>query len=261
MIDITVMTFTHPALYQDQKKPLIYTAHSKHFFYFRAHISKFVLEQGAVPLNPFMLFDYFLIDSVERDTVRSANNSLVERADELWVFGPVSNGVLAEIMLAQKHGVTIKYFAIEIPHTIVPITADQANMESGVEEYKHLLLIEPPPKKGPGKTIRQAQEDIDEWVHTVGVRPFSPLTNLGVLTEEVGEVARLLIRIHGDQSFKDPSEAANLSDELADVLFSLICIANQNDVNLEKALKKNIEKKTNRDTDRHQQNPKLHIPS
>ena len=252
------MTFTHPALYQDQSKPLIYTAHSKHLFYFRAHISKFVLEQGGVPMNPFMLFDYFLIDSVNRDTVRGANNSIVSKADELWVFGNVSNGVLAEIMLAQKHGVPVTYFAIEKPHAIVPTTPEQVQMEDDVKEHHHLLLIEPRGKKIPRKTIRQAQEEIEEWTHTIGVRPFSPLTNMGVLTEEVGEVARLLIRIHGDQSFKNPNEAANLGDELADVLFSLICIANQNNVDLEKALKKNLEKKTNRDKQRHKNNPKLH---
>src|ERR1700722_1523275 len=94
--------FSHEALSLNGSKPLVYTAMSKHYFYFRMHISRYVLEQGKVPLNPFMLFDYFLLDSVERDLVRDANNSVVLRADQIWVFGPISNGVLAEILLARK---------------------------------------------------------------------------------------------------------------------------------------------------------------
>jgi len=89
-------------------KPLIYTAMSKHYFYFKRHISKFVLENGAI--NPFMLFGYFLLDTVERDKIRDANNNIVKRVDELWVFGPISNGVLAEIRIAKKEGKPIKYF-------------------------------------------------------------------------------------------------------------------------------------------------------
>jgi len=89
--------FIHPALALTQDKPLIFTAFSKHVFYYRMFISKFVLEQGGVPLNPFMLFDYFMLDSVDRDIIRQANNIGVMRSDELWVFGPISDGVLVEI--------------------------------------------------------------------------------------------------------------------------------------------------------------------
>jgi len=89
----------HRALGLQEKKPVVYTALSKHNFYLRAHISKYVLEQGAVPLNPFMVFDYFMLDTVPRDVVREANNNLLEKADELWVFGQISDGVAAEIKL------------------------------------------------------------------------------------------------------------------------------------------------------------------
>lgn len=114
------MPFSHEALSLSGSKQLVYTAISKHYFYFRMHISKYVLEHGKVPLNPFMLFDYFLLDSVERDSVSDANNSVVLRSDVIWVFGPISNGVLAEIMLAQKANKPISYFKIEKPHKIVP---------------------------------------------------------------------------------------------------------------------------------------------
>lgn len=132
-------SFSHKALALDGKRPLIYTAMSKHYFYFRMHISKYVLEKGKVPLNPFMLFDYFLLDSVERDFIRDANNSLVLRADQIWVFGPVSNGVLAEILLAKKSNKIIAYHKIEKPHKIVPISEDEIDMEDEVETFKRLL--------------------------------------------------------------------------------------------------------------------------
>ena len=106
-------------------------------------------------------------------------------------------------------------------------------------------------------TINQAQETIDDWIKKYGVRYFSELTNMAILTEEVGEVARLMSRLYGDQSFKDSDIDNDLADELADVLFVLICIANQTGVNLEEALNKNLAKKTKRDSDRHQNNPKL----
>ena len=106
-------------------------------------------------------------------------------------------------------------------------------------------------------TIEQAQKTVDKWIKTHGVRYFSELTNMAILTEEVGEVARLMSRIYGDQSFKESDKNKDLGDELADVLFVLICIANQTGVNLEKALNKNLEKKTKRDSDRHTNNPKL----
>jgi len=106
-------------------------------------------------------------------------------------------------------------------------------------------------------TLQQAQQKVDEWITTTGVRYFSELTNMAILTEEVGEVARLMSRLYGDQSFKESDKEKNLSDELADVLWVLICIANQTGVDLTEALEKNFEKKNRRDADRHQQNSKL----
>lgn len=137
------MAFSHEALFLKGQKSLIYTAFSKHYFYFRMHISKYVLEQNKVPLNPFMLFDYFLLDSVDRDLVRDANNSLVLRADEIWIFGPISNGVLAEILLAKKHHKPLFYFNIEKPHTIVPAQVEEMSMEEEVEKFKSLLIGAP----------------------------------------------------------------------------------------------------------------------
>lgn len=106
-------------------------------------------------------------------------------------------------------------------------------------------------------TIREAQDKIDEWVRTTGVRYFSELTNMAILTEEVGEVARLMSRIYGDQSFREVDKDKKLSDELADVLWVILCIANQTGTNLTEALNKNFEKKNIRDADRHQGNDKL----
>ena len=106
-------------------------------------------------------------------------------------------------------------------------------------------------------TLSDAQRLVDEWIQTYGVRYFSPLTNMAILTEEVGEVARLMARLYGDQSFKKSDEGKKLDDELADVLWVLLCIANQTGVDLHTALMKNIEKKTQRDRDRHRANPKL----
>jgi len=106
-------------------------------------------------------------------------------------------------------------------------------------------------------TIRQAQQQVDEWIKTIGVRYFSELTNMAVLTEEVGELARIMARKYGDQSFKPGENADGLADEMADVLWVLICLANQTGVDLEEAFIRNIEKKTNRDRERHQNNPKL----
>lgn len=110
-------------------------------------------------------------------------------------------------------------------------------------------------------TIEQAQKTVDNWIKTIGVRYFSELTNMAILTEEVGEVARLMARIYGEQSFKNSEQAAaapeNLADEMADVLFVLICLANQTGVDLTAAFQKNLEKKTGRDFDRHRLNLKL----
>ena len=107
-------------------------------------------------------------------------------------------------------------------------------------------------------TIQAAQEKVDNWIKTIGVKYFSELTNLGILMEEVGELSRIMVRKYGDQSFKNKEEEALLSDEMADVLFVLICLANQTGVDLTTALEKNIQKKTLRDSSRHQNNEKLH---
>lgn len=110
-------------------------------------------------------------------------------------------------------------------------------------------------------TIQEAQTTVDRWINTVGIRYYSELTNMAVLTEEVGEVARLMSRLYGEQSFKRAEDAkdapARLADEMADVLFVLICLANQTGVDLQEALHRNLEKKTARDADRHANNEKL----
>ena len=105
-------------------------------------------------------------------------------------------------------------------------------------------------------TLEEAQKEVDSWIKTYGVRYFSELTNMTVLTEEVGELARVMARKYGDQSFKQ-GEKDNLADEMADVLWVLICLANQTGVNLTEAFRQNLEKKTDRDKDRHKNNPKL----
>lgn len=110
-------------------------------------------------------------------------------------------------------------------------------------------------------TIQEAQERIDEWINTVGIRYYNELTNTAVLMEEIGEVARLMARLYGEQSFKTQEQAASaktdLADEMADVLFVLMCLANQTGVDLTDALHKNLAKKTKRDAERHAQNEKL----
>ena len=106
-------------------------------------------------------------------------------------------------------------------------------------------------------TLREAQASVDDWIKTVGVRYFSELTNLAQLVEEVGELARIISRTYGDQSFKDSDKNSSLKDEMADVLFVLICLANQTGVDLTAAFDDNLRKKTRRDSDRHRNNPKL----
>ncbi|TMI72499.1 MAG: nucleotide pyrophosphohydrolase [Bacteroidetes bacterium] len=106
-------------------------------------------------------------------------------------------------------------------------------------------------------TIADAQQQVDQWIKAVGVRYFSELTNMVILTEEVGELARLIARKYGDQSFKESDKDKDLGDEMADVLWVLICLANQTGVDLTEALHKNFEKKNKRDAERHQQNEKL----
>ena len=132
--------FSHQALkLQQTGKPLVYTAMSKHLFYFREHISKFVLEQGCVPLNPFMTFNYFMLDTVDRDLVREANNTLVARADELWMFGLVSDGALAEIVQAHKQLKVVRYFGVIDSKNIVEYDAKDVPMEENVADQRGLL--------------------------------------------------------------------------------------------------------------------------
>lgn len=113
----------------------------------------------------------------------------------------------------------------------------------------------------PSPTLQELQSTVDQWIQTIGVRYFSELTNMALLTEEVGEVSRLIARLYGDQSFKSTEKAAtahaDLADEMADVLFVLVCLANQTGINLTEAVEKNLEKKTIRDATRHLNNEKL----
>lgn len=106
-------------------------------------------------------------------------------------------------------------------------------------------------------TLAEAQATVDKWIQENGVRYFNELTNMAILTEEVGEVARIIARQYGEQSFKESDEGKNLGDELADVMFVLICLANQTGIDLTEALYRNLEKKTSRDSQRHKQNKKL----
>lgn len=106
-------------------------------------------------------------------------------------------------------------------------------------------------------TIQEAQKEVDNWINTIGVRYFSELTNMAILTEEVGELARIMARTYGDQSFKKSDLNKDLGDEMADVLWVLICLANQTGIDLTDAFKKNLDKKTNRDKNRHINNEKL----
>lgn len=123
------------------------------------------------------------------------------------------------------------------------------------------MTTKPQPGKNSAQTndltLRQYQETVDEWIRTIGVRYYSELTNTAVLMEEVGEVARLMARLYGEQSFKDSAADYDLADEFADVLFVLVCLANQTGVDLTAAVHRNLEKKTRRDRQRHQGNEKL----
>ena len=106
-------------------------------------------------------------------------------------------------------------------------------------------------------SLNEAQQKVDEWIKTIGVRYFEPLTNLGILMEETGELARLMVRKYGEQSFKESDKNKDIADEMADVLWVLMCLANQTGVNLNEALQQNFEKKTLRDVQRHKENDKL----
>ena len=131
--------FEHPALDVQNDKPLVYTAMSKHLFYFRMFISVFVLKNGGVPLNPFMVFDYFLLDTVDRDLVREGNNNLVKHCDEIWVFGDVSDGVLAEVQIANEQGKKVRFFRVDKSKNIVETDKDSVDLEDDISEMRHLL--------------------------------------------------------------------------------------------------------------------------
>lgn len=133
--------FKHPAINLQTDKMLVYTAMSKHYFYYRMHISKFVLEQGMVPLNPFMIFDYFLLDSVNRDLIREGNNNLVKRVDQVWVFGPISNGVLAEIKIAKNNNKQLSYFKIQRPHSIISISESEVELEVELKDELNTMSL------------------------------------------------------------------------------------------------------------------------
>jgi NTP pyrophosphatase (non-canonical NTP hydrolase) len=133
-----------------------------------------------------------------------------------------------------------------------------------IHDFERYIPIEPsqmaPPESTTSPTLRDLQSTVDTWIRTIGVNYFSELTNLAVLMEEVGELARLMSRTYGDQSFKPSDRNSSLSDEMADILFVLVCLANQTGVDLTQAVAENLRKKTNRDSDRHKNNPKLSGP-
>ena len=128
----------HRALTIKPADMVVFTAMSKKYFYMRFFVTKFMLEQGVVPINPFTSFDYFLLDAVERDTVRHANNTLVARADELWVFGDIADGVRAEVVQAWQQHKTGRFFAFRDDKHIYEVTIDDLVYEDGVELLIHI---------------------------------------------------------------------------------------------------------------------------
>lgn len=133
------MEFEHRALNLTEETKIIFIAMSKHLFYFRRHAVKFVLEEGHTPISQFGIFDYFLIDSVNRDLVRRANNNLIRISDELWIFGPVSDGILAEIKLAKETEKPIKYFKVLEDRKIEEIQKEEVEFEEDVKQYKNKI--------------------------------------------------------------------------------------------------------------------------
>lgn len=129
---------SHRALAIKTADTVVFTAMSKKYFYMRFFVTKFALEQGAVPINPFASFDYFLLDAVERDTVWRANNTLVACADELWVFGDIADGVRAEIVQAWQQHKTVRFFAFRDDKHIYEVTINYAVYEDGVEFLIHI---------------------------------------------------------------------------------------------------------------------------
>ena len=121
-------------------KKLVFTAMSKRRYYLRGHVAKFVFDQGSIPLNPFLCYDYFLLDTVERDKVREANFELISRCDELWVFGEVSDGVLKEILFAKNRGIPIRYFKIvDEPLKFIEISEEEVEYEEEALEILRRL--------------------------------------------------------------------------------------------------------------------------
>jgi len=131
--------FHHSALNLNEKNKIIFIAMSKHMFYFRRHAVKYVVEQGYTPISQYGTFDYFLLDTVDRDLIRNANNNLLRISDELWIFGPISDGVLAEIKLAKQMNRPIKYFKIIGSKDIKEISKDDVEFENNLEKYKNEL--------------------------------------------------------------------------------------------------------------------------
>jgi hypothetical protein len=131
--------FEHIALQLTDKTKIIFIIMSKHVFYFRRHAVKYVLESGFTPISQYGIFDYFMLDSVDRDLVRRGNNNLIRISDELWVFGPISDGVLAEIKLAKEINKPVKYFKIINSKEIKEISKKDVNFEEDLEKYSYEL--------------------------------------------------------------------------------------------------------------------------
>ncbi|MFH0896856.1 MAG: hypothetical protein V1850_02250 [Candidatus Bathyarchaeota archaeon] len=126
--------FEHRAMELNQRSKIVFIAMSKHLFYFRRHAVKFVLERGFTPISQFGIFDYFMVDSVDRDLVRKANNNLIRVSDELWVFGPISDGVLAEVKMVKEMGKPIKYFSV-VNSKVKEIAKDELQFEDSLERF------------------------------------------------------------------------------------------------------------------------------
>ena len=132
-------TQTHPARLLHQKLTVVFTAQSAQTAFMRQHICKFVLDRGCAPINPFMSFDYFLLDSVPRDCIRQANNTLLQKADELWTFGVIADGVLEEIRLARKTGMPVKHFSLgKDLESIARLEPGDLEYEPGVAKLEDL---------------------------------------------------------------------------------------------------------------------------
>ena len=131
--------FKHRALGLKEKNKIIFIAMTKHAFYFRRHAVKYVLEKGHTPISQYGIFDYFITDAVDRDLVRRGNNNLLRVSDELWVVGPISDGVLAEIKLVKEMGKPIKYFEIVESKSLKEITKKEVQFEKGIEKFSEII--------------------------------------------------------------------------------------------------------------------------